>query len=214
MSELPNRPSLDHLRKQAKALLKTLRRQNADASLTEAQHAVAGQYGFPSWPKLKAHVEHLAARPEPPIFPRFTPKARESLFFSRYEANQLGSGLIEPAHLLLGLIRVSDGLKAPMFAASGMPLDRARAVVEARVKAAVPVPPDRHIAFGDRTQRVLRTAVDEADSHHDQGVGVAHLLLGILREGNAPAAAILDQMGIGVEQIRTRLDAYLNEEPG
>ena len=82
MSELPNRPSFDHLRKQAKALLKELRRRNPDASLTEAQHAVARAYGFASWPRLKVHVESRAAGTDAPIFPRLTPKARESLFFS------------------------------------------------------------------------------------------------------------------------------------
>jgi len=185
VSELPTRPSLDHLRKQAKALLKELRQQSSRASLTEAQHAVAGQYGFASWPKLKAHVEQLAAQPGESIFPRFTPKARESLFFSWHEANRLHSGIVEPAHLLLALIRVSEG-----------PLERARALVEARVKPVVPVPPDRHIVFAERTHRVLRAAVAEADAHHHQKVGVEHLLLGVLREGDAPATDLFDQMGM------------------
>ena len=52
MSNLPDRPSLDHLRKQAKALLKTLRQQNPDALLTEAQHALAGDYGGAREPVL------------------------------------------------------------------------------------------------------------------------------------------------------------------
>ncbi len=50
-SQLPSRPSLSHLRKQAKALLARLRQQNANATLVEAQHALAHEYGFSSWPR-------------------------------------------------------------------------------------------------------------------------------------------------------------------
>ena len=50
---LPDRPNLRHLRDQAKDLL----RSGAAGSLTAAQFQIARQYGFPSWPKLKLHVE-------------------------------------------------------------------------------------------------------------------------------------------------------------
>ena len=53
--ELPERPNLRHLKDQAKDLLAS---GQAD-SLTEAQFQIARQYGFPSWPKLKAHVDTL-----------------------------------------------------------------------------------------------------------------------------------------------------------
>jgi len=212
VSELPARPSLAHLRKQAKALLQALRQQNPDASLTEAQHALAAEYGFASWPKLKTHVEQLAARAEP-IFPRFTLKARESLFFSWHEANQFRSGLIEPGHLLLGLIRAGTGLKGRIFEPSLMTLDRARAQMAARLTAEVPVPPDRHMVLGPKVQRVFRAAVEEADSLHHNGVGLAHLLIGLLREGDAAATELLGQMGIEANRVRRGLETFLNEEP-
>jgi ankyrin repeat protein len=50
---LPDRPSLRHLKDQAKDLLKT----GAAKSITDAQFRIACLYGFASWPKLKAHVE-------------------------------------------------------------------------------------------------------------------------------------------------------------
>src|SRR6266478_1509073 len=50
---LPDRPSLRHLKNQAKDLLKT----GAAKSITDAQFKIARLYGFASWPKLKAHVE-------------------------------------------------------------------------------------------------------------------------------------------------------------
>src|SRR5262249_22597262 len=53
--QLPDRPDLRHLKDQAKDLL----RAGQAKSLANAQFQIARQYGFASWPKLKAHVESL-----------------------------------------------------------------------------------------------------------------------------------------------------------
>ena len=73
---LPDRPSLEHLRKEAKDLLRAaragdpaaldrireVRRKPSDKPiLTEAQFAVAREYGFTNWPELAAHVERITA---------------------------------------------------------------------------------------------------------------------------------------------------------
>lgn len=62
---LPPHPNLEHLKKQAKELLHDLKQQNPDSKLASAQHALAREYGFASWPKLKAHVESLSRASEP-----------------------------------------------------------------------------------------------------------------------------------------------------
>lgn len=76
-SRLPNRPSLEQLRKQAKDLLRQLRngdpsaierlrQQKPDASdpiLAEAQFVLAREHGFESWPRL-VHYVHAAQAPE------------------------------------------------------------------------------------------------------------------------------------------------------
>lgn len=64
--DLPARPNLDHLKKQAKERLQALKLQDPGAQLADAQHALAREYGFTSWPRLKAHVEgETAAAPNP-----------------------------------------------------------------------------------------------------------------------------------------------------
>ena len=57
--KLPPHPNLEHLKKQAKDLLKDLKQQNPASKLADAQHSLAHEYGFASWPKLKAYVESL-----------------------------------------------------------------------------------------------------------------------------------------------------------
>ena len=56
---LPVRPNLEFLKKLAKQQVGALRRQGKTTSLAAAQLTLARKYGFPSWRKLKAHVESL-----------------------------------------------------------------------------------------------------------------------------------------------------------
>ena len=68
MPELPARPDLDQLRHQAKDLLRAAKDADASArariaavadetTLAAAQLALAREYGFPSWPRMKTEVE-------------------------------------------------------------------------------------------------------------------------------------------------------------
>src|SRR5689334_18103 len=60
-SQLPERASLEYLKKRAKENLIELRRSNPRAKLAEAQLAIARDYGFPSWRALKAEIERRRA---------------------------------------------------------------------------------------------------------------------------------------------------------
>jgi ankyrin repeat protein len=57
--KIPARANLEHLKREAKQLLKTMRSKTPAARLSEAQLLVARSYGFPSWRKLKSHVDAL-----------------------------------------------------------------------------------------------------------------------------------------------------------
>lgn len=57
--QLPNKPSLEHLKAQAKDLLKELRVGDPSAKLSRAQWTLAQQYGFASWPKLVERVREI-----------------------------------------------------------------------------------------------------------------------------------------------------------
>src|SRR5262252_894045 len=57
--QLPEKPNLVYLKKQAKELRRSMRQ----GKLADAQHALAQDYGFASWAKLKVHVEALVLSP-------------------------------------------------------------------------------------------------------------------------------------------------------
>src|SRR3954452_4700198 len=65
--DLPSRPSLKHLRNEARDLHRERKATDPDAKLSSAQFAVAQRYGFPSWPKLREHVETINRYFWPPV---------------------------------------------------------------------------------------------------------------------------------------------------
>ena len=64
--DLPTRPSLEHLKKQARQRLRELQVRVPGAQLADAQYAIAREYGFAGWPKLKAHIDATTSTAEPP----------------------------------------------------------------------------------------------------------------------------------------------------
>jgi ClpA/ClpB-like protein len=236
--ELPLHANIEHLRKQAKERLRELQKSDPQAKLTDAQHAIAQEYGFASWPKLRAHVESRDVQLEtalgvapPPFrggggvrvtvgandpanyrFERFTPKAKQALFFSRYEAGQFGSITIEPEHVLLGLVRAGHSLKSRLFERAGLSLVGARAEMAPRTAVREPLPSSIEIPFSDSTKQVLRAANEEADRLVHDHVGIAHVLLGLLGQPECVAASVLMGRGVDAQGVRRDIAALVNEE--
>jgi len=83
---LPPHPNLEHLKKQAKDLLRDLQQQDPTLKLANAQHALAREYGFASWPKLKAYVESLP-RPTLVDYESAVAPAKVNPFVGKWTAN-------------------------------------------------------------------------------------------------------------------------------
>lgn len=98
--QLPPHPNLEHLRNQAKALLAARRLTDPEMKLADALHLVARDYGFPSWPKLKAHVAEVRSataapsEPEPrsPFVGRWVADVGQSV---RHPANQFERAVLD-----------------------------------------------------------------------------------------------------------------------
>ena len=98
---LPPHPNLDHLKKQAKDVLHKMKQENFAAKLADAQFAIAREYGFESWPKLKAYVESLSVGPGPaeselattsPFVGKWTANLSKS---KRHPGNQFRSAVLQ-----------------------------------------------------------------------------------------------------------------------
>ncbi|PTY00414.1 hypothetical protein DB345_00695 [Spartobacteria bacterium LR76] len=96
---LPARPSLEFLRKEAKKLHRSLKEQNPDSSLSQAQHALAQDYGFANWAELVAEVSKRRGADSSPM-PLDVLQAFLSAAVPRPEANHK-SGSLAPAEAIL-----------------------------------------------------------------------------------------------------------------
>ncbi|HEY7186210.1 MAG TPA: Clp protease N-terminal domain-containing protein [Vicinamibacterales bacterium] len=214
-SDLPPRPSLEYLKKLAKERLSELRRRNPAAKLADAQHDVAREHGFLNWSQLKEVVSSVArliskGSPESTagLFPRFTTRARQATFFSRFEAGQFGHAAIDPEHLLLGVMRAA----APSLSYTHLSLDDIRANVRERRSAGEPLSTSVIVAFSEDTKRAIGFAAAEADRLHHDDIGTPHLLLGILNDAGTLAASMLREAGLTPDAIRGRVDEWIKEE--
>ena len=215
---LPVVPNLDHLRKQAKALLRETQQRNPGAKLGEAQHAVARAYGFASWPKLKAHVESLpmpasagaggggasltglAGFPSPdpnPQFIRYTQKVKLVIFFALGSAAKRGSESIEPEDLLLGMMD-ADGNLTDGFRVDESNLGAMRRIFQSWAAAVYervergPVNTERkRRPLSPESRRILQHAAGEADRLHHKHIGIGHFVLGFMGDSRCLATSVL-----------------------
>jgi uncharacterized protein (TIGR03435 family) len=136
------------------------------------------------------------------MFERYTERARRVLFFSRYEASQLGSLSIETEHILLGLVREGKGLASRLLTGAGVSLEALRAQIETRAVFRERVPTSVEMPFSAEVKRGLHAAAEEADRLRHDYVGTEHLLLGLLRQESSVAARVLIDCGLRLESVR------------
>jgi ATP-dependent Clp protease ATP-binding subunit ClpC len=60
--------------------------------------------------------------------------------------------------------------------------------------------------FTDRVRKVLQMAREEAARLHHEYVGTEHILLGLIREGEGVAAAVLQNLNVDLEEIQTKIE--------
>ncbi len=137
------------------------------------------------------------------MFERYTEKARRVVFFSRYEASQLGSPYIETEHILLGFFREERSFTARWFSATQV--DSMRREIEGHSPGAKPTPTSVDLPLSNESKRVLAYAAEEADRAGIRHIGPEHLLLGLLRENASFAAGLLHDHGLEVGKLREEL---------
>jgi ATP-dependent Clp protease ATP-binding subunit ClpC len=136
------------------------------------------------------------------MFERYTERARRTLFFSRYEASVLGSVEIEPAHILLGLLREGKRINQLLGHWNISPAEL-RQQLETHARRPGPkVPASVEIPFSLPTKRLLHAAMWEADRLVQPQIEPEHLVLGLLRENDPVASASLTAHGITLDAAR------------
>src|ERR1700685_1302201 len=146
------------------------------------------------------------------MFERFTDRARNVVVLAQQEARLLKHNYIGTEHILLGLVRESDGLAAKALEALGIGLDAVREQVE-EIIGRGQKSPSGHIPFTPRAKKVLELSLREALQFGHNYIGTEHILLGLIREGDGVAAQVLVRLGGDLSAVRQQVIRLLRENP-
>ena len=149
----------------------------------------------------------LQALPRTPeiMMNNFTPRAQQVLALARKEADRFNHNYVGTEHLLLGLIKLGQGVAVNVLQKMGLDLDTVRSEVEKQVGSGPETKMVGNIPYTPRVKKVLALAGKEAKSLNHSYVGTEHILLGLLREGEGVAARVLKNLEIDIERTRNEI---------
>ncbi|MGA2686144.1 MAG: ATP-dependent Clp protease ATP-binding subunit [Verrucomicrobiota bacterium] len=135
----------------------------------------------------------------------FTPRAQQVLALARKEADRFNHNFLGTEHLLLGLIKLGQGVAVNVLQKMGLDLETVRMEVEKRVGTGPDQKMIGNIPYTPRVKKVLDLAKREAKNLNHTYIGTEHILLGLLREGDGVAAQILRSLDVDIEQTRQEI---------
>ena len=131
-----------------------------------------------------------------------TPRAQQVLALARKEADRFHHNFVGTEHLLLGLIKLGQGVAVNVLQKQGLDLENVRLEVEKQVGTGPDQKMFGNIPYTPRVKKVLALATHEAKALNHTYVGTEHILLGLLREGDGVAARVLMEFDVDIEQTR------------
>jgi ATP-dependent Clp protease ATP-binding subunit ClpC len=147
------------------------------------------------------------------MFERFTDRARRVMLLAEEEARRLNHDYIGTEHILLGLIREGEGVAAKTLGSLGISLQAVRGQVEEITGRGRQAPSGR-IPYTPRAKKVLELSLREALQLGHKYIGTEHILLGVIRDGEGPAAQVLVNLGGDLNQVRQQVIQVLHGHQG
>jgi ATP-dependent Clp protease ATP-binding subunit ClpC len=135
----------------------------------------------------------------------FTPRAQQVLALARKEADRFNHNYVGTEHILLGLIKLGQGVAVNVLNKLGLDLDTVRMQVEQQVGSGPETKMVGNIPYTPRVKKVLALAAKEAKALNHSYVGTEHILLGLLREGDGVAAQVLRNLDVNLDKARNEI---------
>jgi ATP-dependent Clp protease ATP-binding subunit ClpC len=135
----------------------------------------------------------------------FTPRAQQVLALARKEADRFNHNYLGTEHLLLGLIKLGQGVAVNVLQKMGLDMETVRMEIEKQVGSGPETKMVGNIPYTPRVKKVLTLAGKEAKSLNHSYVGTEHILLGLLREGEGVAARVLKSLEVDIERTRNEI---------
>lgn len=136
------------------------------------------------------------------MFDKFTNRAKQVIKLAKKEAQRLNHNYLGTEHLLLGLLKLGQGVAVNVLRNLSIDFE----VVRAEVERLVGFGPELQV-YGDpaltgKVKKVFEYANEEAQNLNHNYVGTEHLLLGLLRETDGVAAQALENLNVNLKEVR------------
>jgi ATP-dependent Clp protease ATP-binding subunit ClpC len=145
------------------------------------------------------------------MFEKLSQNAIRIVMLAQEEARRLGSKRVGTEHLLLGLLRDTQGYARAALQEQGIELDPMREIVAAKAKPAMG-PGDVH--YSTHTKMTVELAEAEATRLNDSQVDAEHLLMGMLTLGEGLAVRLLEGNGVTLPRLRWQTIRLRRAGPG
>ncbi len=143
-------------------------------------------------------------------FEKFSERARRVLSLAQEEAQRFNHNYISTEHILLGLVRESDGVAARVLSNLNVELNKVRSAVEFIIGRGEKSSTSE-IGLTPRAKKVIELAVDEARRLNHHYIGTEHLLIALMREGEGVAAGVLESLGVSLDSVRGETSRILTQ---
>ena len=140
----------------------------------------------------------------------FSSKVRDVIQFSREEALRLGHDYIGTEHLILGIVRLGDGVAIRILKNLDCDLFKLKKTIEDTVRGTGGSVTVGNIPLTKQAEKVLRITYLEAKLYKSDTIGTEHLLLSLLRDDENIAAQILQQFSDSYDSVREELDLIIS----
>ena len=146
------------------------------------------------------------------LWQRFTHRARRCIIIAHDEASQSLRHLIGTEHILLGLIRLGEGMGADVLRHLEVDLEALRDDIRTMAQTGEELKPSREIAFTPEAQRALQLAYGQARQMGNHHIGTEHILLGLAREGRGGAYRALREHNVEAARVLQAIEDLGCEE--
>ncbi len=143
----------------------------------------------------------------------FTNRVQKVIRFSKEEAMRLGHDYIGTEHLLLGVIKESEGIAIKILLNLGCDLHKLQKAVEDATAPSGGTMTIGNLPLSKRAEKALKMTYIEAKNFKNDVIGTEHLLLSILKEKDSLAAQILLTFNIDYTNCYNELENILAGKP-
>ena len=144
----------------------------------------------------------------------FTERGKKVIQLAHHEALRMGHPMVEPEHILLGLIHEGGGTACQAMIALGLDLERIKSQIEEAMGQSQPNMKSIDLPLSPRMKKALELSMLEARNMGVNYVDTEHMLLGILGDDNSLVSQYFFTMGVDIAAARRQITAILQDGEG